>query len=74
MTSKLKLDGYKGFSKNRQNGNMGGVAVLVKEEDNDNVIKAAEGSDDNEYIVTRHSQFAVPINTRPRGLRGRPMN
>ena len=41
---------------------MGGVAVLVKECDSDSVIKAAEGSDDNEYLVTRHSQFTIPIN------------
>ena len=61
-TSKLQLDGFKCFSKNRQTGNMGGVAVLVKESDSSNVIKAAEGSDENEFLVTRHNQFSVPIN------------
>ena len=61
-SSKLNLEGYKSFCKNRQNGNMGGVAVLVKKSVSENAIKAGEGSDENEYLVTRHSQFAIPIN------------
>ena len=61
-TNTIKLDGYKGFHRNRKIGNMGGVAVLVKDSVSESTIKASEGSDDNEYVVTRHSQFMVPIN------------
>ena len=62
QNKKLKLDGYKSFNKNKVSGNMGGISVFVKECDIDKAIKAAEGNDSNEYLVTRHSQFKVPIN------------
>ena len=35
---------------------------MVKEEDKSSVLKVAEGKEDLEMIVTRHSQFTVPIN------------
>ena len=59
---KIVIEGYTGFNRNRNNGHMGGVATLVAEEDADKVLKVSEGKEGNEYIVTRHSQFVVPIN------------
>ena len=59
---KLDIEGYKCFNKNRVNGNMGGVATLVAEKDYEEALKMSEGLEGNEYIVTRHSQFKVPIN------------
>ena len=61
-SSKLEINPYKCFNRNRQNKNMGGVATLVKESDVKDTLKVAEGAGDNEYLVTRHSQFHVPIN------------
>ena len=61
-SSKLNIDGYKCFNRNRQNKNMGGVATLVKESDLKDTLKVSEGSGDNEYLVTRHSQFSIPVN------------
>ena len=41
---------------------MGGVALLVKNPDEGSVIKTAEGTDKNQFIMTRHNNYAVPIN------------
>ena len=59
---KLAIQGYTGFNRNRKNGHMGGVATYVADDDVDKVLKVSEGKDGNEYIITRHSQFVVPIN------------
>ena len=61
-SSKLEINGYKCFNRNRRHKNMGGVATLVRKSEANDVLKVSEGSDDNEYLVTRHSQFLVPIN------------
>ena len=61
-SSKLDIEGYKCFNKNRQNKNMGGVATLVRESDLKDTLKVSEGTGNNEYLVTRHSQFSVPVN------------
>ena len=58
----LKLDGYVSFSRNRGNGNMGGIATLVKESESGHALKTSAGSNDNEFLVVRLSQFHVPIN------------
>ena len=58
----LKLDGYASFSRNRGNGNMGGIATLVKESESGHALKTSVGSNDNEFLVVRLSQFHVPIN------------
>ena len=60
--NKLVIDKYHSFTRNRKDKRMGGVATAVKEEDSKDVIKIAEGADDDEFIITRHSQFLVPIN------------
>ena len=41
---------------------MGGVSVSVMSEDAQSSLKICEGEGDNEYIVTRHSQFYPAIN------------
>ena len=59
---RLIVDGYLSYNKNRQNANMGGVATCVASEDAINALKVGEGVDNEEYIVTRQSQFIVPVN------------
>ena len=58
---KLKLEGFKCFSRNRQNAAMGGVATCVKDEHSSNTLKVSTG-DNEEYIITRHSQFSPAVN------------
>ena len=42
---------------------MGGVATGVRNDEAGFVLKTAEGiTDENEFIITRHAQFLVPIN------------
>ena len=59
-TSKLNVEGFKCFNRNRQNKNMGGVATLVRNVDLKDLVKVSEGSGENEYIITRYSQYTVP--------------
>ena len=56
------IPNYFAFNRNRRGQNGGGVCTLVKDKDKDNVLKVSEGQDDQEFIVTRHSQFLIPIN------------
>ena len=42
--------------------NGGGVATSVSQEDSNHELKVKDGPDNDEYIITRHSQFIVPIN------------
>ena len=58
----LQLKGYKSFNRNRVNGNMGGISTSVSNADVESFLKVTDGDDDNEYIITRHSQFVKPIN------------
>ena len=58
---RLKIPGYQCFNKNRENVKGGGVGLAVASDDSKHVLKIREG-DNNEMIVTRHSQFVVPIN------------
>ena len=61
-TKKVEIEGYTCYSRNRNVGKMGGIATLVKNTAKDSVIKVGEGSDGNEYIITRHNEFKIPIN------------
>ena len=38
------------------------IATCVASEDAINALKVGEDVDNEEYIVTRHSQFIVPVN------------
>ena len=60
--NKMKIDGFNTYSRNRQNEHMGGVATAIKSNEAHNTVKVSEGVDKDEYIVTRHGQFQVPIN------------
>ena len=42
--------------------NGGGIATCVQSKDAMHTLKVFEGEDDNEIMITRHSQFVVPIN------------
>ena len=57
----LKIEGYKSYSRNRQNAAKGGIATSIKTKHADYAFKISEGKD-VEYIVTRHGQFQPPIN------------
>ena len=59
----ITMPGYKSVCRNRaDNKHMGGVATLVKKSEIEDFIKVGEGADLDEYLVTRHSQFLIPIN------------
>ena len=58
---KLNLDGYHSYNRNRNHGNMGGVATCVKNVHTMNTLKVSEGKA-VEYIITRHSQFSPAVN------------
>ena len=58
---KVKIKGYKTFQKNRAYKSGGGIATLVDNKHKNKTVLVSKGSD-NEFVVTRHSQFAVPIN------------
>ena len=59
---KLKIDGFTSYTRNRQKAHMGGIATSIDNKDAPNCLKVNEGSGDDEFIITRHSQFQVPIN------------
>ena len=59
---KLKIDGYSTYNRNRQNEHMGGVATAIQNKEAHDALKVTEGIEKDEYIVTRHGQFEVPIN------------
>ena len=59
---KMQIGGYKSYTKNRFNSNMGGVSISVKDEDSNVTLKVGEGKDDNEFIITRHNQCFPAIN------------
>ena len=62
MNQKPQIENFVGFSRNRKNQAMGGVATLVHEKYKDKCVRVTEGIDDDEYIITRHSNFSVPLN------------
>ena len=41
---------------------MGGIATAVQNNDAMYALKVKEGDKDDEFLITRHSQFVVPIN------------
>ena len=58
----MKLPGYVTYTRNRVDKASGGISTSVIDDDASNCIRVEEGSDDNEFIVTRHSKFATPVN------------
>ena len=59
---KLNIEGYKTYNRNRQNMNGGGVATSVILDDEKHALKVKEGVEGDEYLITKHTQFKVPIN------------
>ena len=59
---KIIIPGFITYSRNRTNQNMGGVSTSISEKDRCSVIKVCEGSNQDEFLITRHSQFKTPIN------------
>ena len=60
---KIKISKYKSFTRNRCNGKiMGGISTSVIENEKNYVVQTKEGKDEDEFIVTRHSNFFQPIN------------
>ena len=41
---------------------MGGVSISVKNCEYKDTVKIKEGLDNDEFLITRHSQFKIPIN------------
>ena len=41
---------------------MGGITTSIIDTEGENVLKVTEGKEDNEFMITRHSQFQKPIN------------
>ena len=58
---KFSLDGYKTFSKNRQNAPMGGIATSIVNKFATDVLKTAEGKSE-EFLVIRLGQFDPALN------------
>ena len=48
---------FKSSCKNRQNSDGGGIATFVKDIHIKDTLRTFEGNDENEIIITRHSQF-----------------
>ena len=63
-SKKLDIEGYVTFNRNRKNVNGGGVSTSVIKDDSQDTLKVKEGSEkhNDEFVITRHSQFEVPIN------------
>ena len=59
---KLKLQGYNCFNRNRRQKCKGGIATAVVNTDAMHTLKVKEGDNDDEFLITRHSQFVTPVN------------
>ena len=59
--NKLKIEGFKSFSRNRQDSAMGGIATIVDDRHSATALKVTEGESD-EYIITRHGEYEPAIN------------
>ena len=59
---KLRIPGFMCYNRNRQCNNGGGIATCVTSKDAMHALKVFEGGNDNETLITRHSQFSIPLN------------
>ena len=59
---KIKIDNYMSFNRNRKDQIMGGVSSSVRNDEKQFALKVFEGENNDEFIVTRYSQFRTPIN------------
>ena len=58
---KFNLEGFKCFTRNRQDAAMGGIATCIVKEQSVNTVKVAEGKSE-EFIITRHNEFKPALN------------
>ena len=61
-SAKLEIPGFSTYAKNRVNRNGGGISTCVTEREVSHTVKIKEGHNEHEFIITRHEQFATPIN------------
>ena len=59
---KIIIPGFEAFCKNRQKYDGGGIATCVKDVHAKDTLQIFEGNDENEILITRHSQFNFVIN------------
>ena len=59
---KPKIYGYYSYALNRTDKSMGGVATCIANKEVANTVSMKYGEGDNEFIITRHNQFCIPIN------------
>ena len=59
---KIKIPGYEPFARNRAFKSAGGVGTLVDKEQLCFTAKVKEGDFNDEFVITKHSQFKTPIN------------
>ena len=58
---KVKIPGYFSYNKNRDK-NKGGVATVIANHLIHNTMKVAEGTEEDEYIITRIDKTAPAVN------------
>ena len=61
-SSKADVPGYTVYNKNRTFSGGGGIATYVREDERNTTLKVKEGTNENEFLITRHDQFVKPIN------------
>ena len=59
---KVIIPGCVSYSHNRIDKASGGILTSVTKSESPFCVQVEEGWEDNEYILTRHSQFQPPIN------------
>ena len=59
---KLLIDGFKTYPRNRSGNSGCGIVTAVVSDENDYTVKVKEGEGNDEFIITRHSQFLTPVN------------
>ena len=61
---KLNLQGFLSFTLNRKYESGGGISSSINECDRLNTLKVYEGNKGHQILITRHSQFIIPINAK----------
>ena len=59
---KISIAGYESYARNRALRSAGGVATLVDKVQSVFSSKVKEGDANDDFVITKHNQFEVPIN------------
>ena len=59
---KLIIDGFQTYQRNRSDNSGGGIATAIVTNEFKSTMKVKEGEENDEYVITRHSQFLTPVN------------